>query len=114
MQSFLKELNTLIENVGFENAVFLLISIGLSALCYFLLRLQAKSQDKIDLILDDAEECKSDRESLRLELQQTKTRNEELDQYNKEARKELLETKASHNAVVESFNDSLKLLIDKL
>jgi uncharacterized protein (DUF3084 family) len=125
MQATLKQINTLVENVGFENTVFLLIALGLSALVYFLLRLQAKSQvkiemvlresqEKIDLATEHGKECERDRESLRLELQSTKTRNEQLDNYNKQAHKELIEAKTRHNAVVESFNDTLKMLIDKV
>jgi uncharacterized protein (DUF3084 family) len=125
MQATLKQINTLIENVGFENTVFLLIALGLSALVYFLLRLQAKSQvkiemvlresqEKIDLATEHGKECERDRQSLRLELQSTKTRNEQLDNYNKQAHKELIEAKTRHNAVVESFNDTLKMLIDKV
>lgn len=125
MQSILKQINTLVENVGFENTVFLLIALGLSALVYFLLRLQAKSQvkiemvlresqEKIDLATEHGKECERDRENLRLELQSTKTRNEQLDNYNKQAHKELIEAKTRHNAVVESFNDTLKMLIDKV
>jgi uncharacterized protein (DUF3084 family) len=125
MQAILKQINTLVENVGFENTVFLLIALGLSALVYFLLRLQAKSQvkiemvlresqEKIDLATEHGKECERDRQSLRLELQSTKTRNEQLDNYNKQAHKELIEAKTRHNAVVESFNDTLKMLIDKV
>lgn len=114
MQGILREINALIQNIGFENTIFLLVCIGLCALCYFLLKLQSKSQEKIDIVLEDAKECKADREQLRMELHETKVRNEELDRYGKDARKELSETRASHKAVVKSFNDSLKLLIDKL
>jgi uncharacterized protein (DUF3084 family) len=125
MQTTLKQINALVENVGFENTVFLLIALGLSALVYFLLRLQAKSQvkiemvlresqEKIDLATEHGKECERDRQSLRLELQSTKTRNEQLDNYNKQAHKELIEAKTRHNAVVESFNDTLKMLIDKV
>ena len=125
MQTTLKQINALVENVGFENTVFLLIALGLSALVYFLLRLQTKSQvkiemvlresqEKIDLATEHGKECERDRQSLRLELQSTKTRNEQLDNYNKQAHKELIEAKTQHNAVVESFNDTLKMLIDKV
>ena len=89
MQTTLKQINALVENVGFENTVFLLIALGLSALVYFLLRLQTKSQvkiemvlresqEKIDLATEHGKECERDRQSLRLELQSTKTRNEQL------------------------------------
>ena len=115
MQGVLKELNNLIENVGgFENTVFLLVSVGLALLIYFLLRHISKNQEKVETILKDSEECKNDREALRLELQQTKIRNEQLDKYNKEARQELSQSKNSLDTVVNTFNDTIKMLIDKV
>jgi uncharacterized protein YoxC len=114
MEKILIQINKLIENVGFENSIFLLFALGMVFLCYYLIKMQSKSQGKLDLIAKDAEECKSDREALRLELQQTKIRNEQLNKYNKEARRELSQSKASLDTVVNTFNDTIKMLIDKV
>lgn len=122
LTKFLTEMRLLAQEVGNEVFLATMCLIFISVVLFLVMRqanrnffaMKEEFNKKVSILEEGQKACHEERDQLRIELHTARTRNDELNELNKDSQKRIQESEIAQKTIAETFSATVNQFLDKM